>query len=129
MCLQELVECLGRCPPTEGLAWPPVEREGDGCQIVDADGDFLQVAERTLGAVGPVGACVEAAQVVQKPGAAPRASRRWAITPRIESARGDPEGATHRRDRIGVLVLLHEWVDPLGSVPVSRANQAAALDR
>ena len=51
-----------------------------------------------------------------------------AILPRIEPAPQDPQQAAHRPNRMGGLVRLHEPEERF-EVPLSVANQAAALDR
>src|SRR5262249_41522308 len=55
---------------------------------------------------------------------------RWSTTKlRIKTARRDLEQAAHRSHWIIALVRGHESEEPLGIVPVSRANQAVAFDK
>ena len=57
------------------------------------------------------------------------ALRRRTLPPRVVSAGGDLQQATHPRHRIARLIHLDELEDPGGIEPVSRANQAAAFAR
>ena len=54
---------------------------------------------------------------------------RWPLQPGIVTRLGHAEHACHRGNREAGLVRAHEPEEPDGSVPVSRANQAAAFER
>jgi hypothetical protein len=58
-----------------------------------------------------------------------RAFRWTARDPRVVTTGGDLQQPGHRRDRQGGLVRFHEFEPFSGTVPVSRANQAAAFDK
>src|SRR5947209_12843061 len=58
-----------------------------------------------------------------------RMSGRRPLEPSVVATLRDVEHARHDGDREGGLVRLHEPEDPDGTVPVSRANQAAARER
>ncbi len=53
----------------------------------------------------------------------------WPLQPRVIARLGNAEHARHCGNRERGLVRAHEPEEPDGSVPVSRANQAAAFDR
>src|SRR3954447_22227483 len=55
--------------------------------------------------------------------------RRWPLPPGIVTRFGHTEHTCHRGNRERGLVRAHEPEELDGSVPVSRANQAAAFDR
>ena len=57
------------------------------------------------------------------------AGGRWPLQPGIVTRLGHAEHACHRGNREAGLVRAHEPEEPDGSVPVSRANQAAAFER
>src|SRR6202035_4365470 len=57
------------------------------------------------------------------------AGGRWPLQPGIVARLGHAEHACHRGNREAGLVRAHEPEEPDGSVPVSRANQAAAFER
>jgi hypothetical protein len=56
-------------------------------------------------------------------------ARGGTVQPRVITRLGHAEHACHRGNREAGLVCAHEPEEPDGSVPVSRANQAAAFDR
>ena len=58
-----------------------------------------------------------------------RMARRRPLPPGIVTRLGHAEHARHGGNREAGLVRAHEPEEPDGSVPVSRANQAAAFDR
>ena len=57
----------------------------------------------------------------------PGTTRRSTATPRVVPAGGDVQHPAHRDHPVMGLVRLHELEDLPGTVPVSRANQAAAF--
>ena len=58
-----------------------------------------------------------------------RSSADRAVAPRVVAAGGDLQHSAHRGDRVAGLANSHEPEDFLGTVPVSRDNQAAAFAR
>src|SRR3990172_3622811 len=80
-------------------------------------------------AVRPIGRRVGGADLSQEDGVLLRPLRRRSLPPRVVPARGDLEHAAHRGNAVLGLVGAHEFVDPGGIFPVSRANQAAAFAR
>src|SRR6202051_4414128 len=55
--------------------------------------------------------------------------RRFAPAPGVEAAGGDLQQPSHGGNGPGGLIRFHELEPLSGTVPVSRANQAAAFDK
>ena len=88
-----------------------------------------QLGMHTRGAIGLARARVNGPHPLQQRGVGNRVRRRRALPPGVEPGFGHAEHACHGRDREAGLVRAHEFEDPDGIAPVSRANQAAARER
>ena len=83
----------------------------------------------TRHAVGLARAGVYRPDPLQQRGVGNRTIRWRSPQPRVVAGRRHAEHARHGRDREGGLVRAHEFEDPDGITPVSRANQAVARER
>ncbi len=90
---------------------------------------FGEIVEESGGPIRALGKPVKLSDPRRQRRILARSLRRLAIQPRVVAAGGDLQHSALRGYGIVGLMRSHEFEDPDGIEPVSRANQTAAFDR